>query len=175
MSDPLAYFLTWTTYGSWLPGDQRGWVLPGRDIQLPDPPRERAARARMTESPCVLNEEQRRIVETTVTNHCRIRGWELYAVTCRTNHVHVVVAASRSPDDMIDQFKAWGTRRLKEYELANRHVQADSVRRKWWAEGGSKRYLNDETSLDAAVRYVIECQDGSRFNSISELKDSQRV
>ena len=26
-SDPLAFFLTWTAYGSWLPGDGRGWAL----------------------------------------------------------------------------------------------------------------------------------------------------
>ena len=25
MDDPLAFFLTWTTYGTWLPGDERGW------------------------------------------------------------------------------------------------------------------------------------------------------
>ena len=31
MDDPLALFLTWTTYGLWLPGDERGWVeKPGR-------------------------------------------------------------------------------------------------------------------------------------------------
>jgi hypothetical protein len=24
-ADPIAYFLTWTTYGTWLPGDERGW------------------------------------------------------------------------------------------------------------------------------------------------------
>ena len=24
--DPLAFFITWTTYGTWLPGDDRGWV-----------------------------------------------------------------------------------------------------------------------------------------------------
>ena len=27
MSWPLAYHITWTTYGSWLPGDPRGWKL----------------------------------------------------------------------------------------------------------------------------------------------------
>ena len=26
MEETLAYFLTWTTYGSWLPGDERNWV-----------------------------------------------------------------------------------------------------------------------------------------------------
>ena len=24
-NEPLAFFLTWTTYGTWLPGDERGW------------------------------------------------------------------------------------------------------------------------------------------------------
>ena len=32
----LAYFITWTTYGTWLPGDQRCWVLHGKGLQLPD-------------------------------------------------------------------------------------------------------------------------------------------
>jgi len=27
MDDPIAFFLTmWVTYGTWLPGDARGWV-----------------------------------------------------------------------------------------------------------------------------------------------------
>src|SRR3990172_10721 len=26
MSEPIAYFLTWTSYGTWLSGDPRGWV-----------------------------------------------------------------------------------------------------------------------------------------------------
>jgi hypothetical protein len=31
MNEPLAYYLTWTTYGTWLPGDERGWVAkPGQ-------------------------------------------------------------------------------------------------------------------------------------------------
>jgi hypothetical protein len=35
--EPLAYFLTWTTYGSWLPGDQRGWVAKPGQFRAPDP------------------------------------------------------------------------------------------------------------------------------------------
>ena len=30
MPEPLAYYLTWTTYGTWLPGDERGWVWRGK-------------------------------------------------------------------------------------------------------------------------------------------------
>jgi len=36
MSDPLAYFITLTTYGTWLPGDDLGWVNEGQGFQLPD-------------------------------------------------------------------------------------------------------------------------------------------
>ena len=42
MGDPLQLFLTWTTYGSWLPGDGRGWVeKPGR-FRQPDAKREQS-------------------------------------------------------------------------------------------------------------------------------------
>src|SRR5262245_48578581 len=114
MPEPLAYFLTWATYGTWLPGDERGWVKYGYGWQLPDPIRKLEAEARMTEEACILDPEQRRLVENTIANHCRIRGWQLHAVNCRTNHLHVVVSAARDADTVREQFKAWCTRKLKE-------------------------------------------------------------
>src|SRR5579884_2299354 len=139
MPDPLAYFLTWTTYGSWLPGDERGWVKKGQGVQPPEPVRKETAGALLTESPCTLTPEQRRLVEKTMAEHCRIRGWQLHVVNCRTNHVHVVVTADRDPETVRDQFKAWCTRRLKEQQRA----RGVAVRTKWWTERGSERCLND--------------------------------
>jgi hypothetical protein len=63
MADPLAYFLTWPTYGTWLPGDERGWTQYRRGWQLPDAARELEAEARMTEDACRLDVEQRVVVE----------------------------------------------------------------------------------------------------------------
>jgi hypothetical protein len=101
----LAYHITWTTYGTWLPGDNRGWVKWGElGIKPPEPERERAARERMAESAVPLNDEQRALVEQTVRDHCRIRGWRLNAVHARTNHVHVVVTADRDADETMNQF-----------------------------------------------------------------------
>src|SRR5688500_14303497 len=98
--DVLAYHLTWTTYGTWLPGDQRGWVERGVPvIRDADPDREQAARERMAEAPVILTEAQRQIVEQTIRDHCRIRGWTLHALNVRTNHVHVVVTAERDGED----------------------------------------------------------------------------
>jgi hypothetical protein len=71
----LAYHITWTTYGTWLPGDARGWVRWGEwGVKPPDPERERAAGKRMVESAVELTEEQRALVEQTVRDYCRIRG-----------------------------------------------------------------------------------------------------
>ena len=43
LPEPLAYFLTWPIYGTWLPGDERGWVEYRHGWQLPDPARKRQA------------------------------------------------------------------------------------------------------------------------------------
>jgi REP element-mobilizing transposase RayT len=159
--EPLAYFLTWATYGTWLPGDPRGWVAKPGEIRLPDANLERVHRSRMTEPSMVLDARQREIVEGTIADHCRIRGWHLHAVACRTNHVHVVVtAAGRDPEDVMDQLKAWCTRRLKEKELGQT-PNPQVVRANWWTQRGSKRWLNDHESLASAMEYVLECQDRS--------------
>jgi len=155
MPDALAYFLTWTTYGTWLPGDERGWVKRGKGPQLAEFQTKRGAESRMTEKPCFLSEEQRKIVEQTSQRHCEIRGWDLLAVNCRSNHVHAVVAANASPETVRDQLKAWCTRKLKEQQLSARV----ELRENWWTERGSQRYIGDNESLQATISYVDVAQD----------------
>ena len=161
LPDPIAYFLTWATYGTWLPGDERGWIEFRRGWHLPDPARKLEAEASMTEDACLLNADQRQVVEATIAEHCRIRNWVLHAVNCRSNHLHVVVTApGYHPDVVREQFKAWCTRRLKEHAHTNPTRQRGSqVRDQWWAERGSKRYINDPDSLEAAIFYVRDGQD----------------
>jgi hypothetical protein len=157
-AEPLAYFLTWTTYGSWLPGDQRGWVAKPGEFRPPDADAERAARQLMTEPALSLDVEQRRIVEDTIADHCRIRGWHLHAVSARTRHVHVVVTApGRTPDEVMNQLKAWCTRKLKDDERSQRPAGGRG-RQNWWTQRGSKRWLNDPQSVEAATRYAAEGQ-----------------
>jgi len=155
-SDPLAYFLTWTTYGTWLPGDDRGWTAERKGNQSPDRKVRRFAMARMQEDALILDSDQRALVETTIREHCRIRVWNLFALNCRTNHVHVVVHAIIEPDDVAKQFKSWCTRRLREHESRNSATRL--MRKRWWSEGASTRYINDEAGLETAIRYVLDAQ-----------------
>jgi REP element-mobilizing transposase RayT len=164
MPEPLAFFFTWTTYGTWLPGDERGWVRFHKGHQMPDPPRKLEAMARMTEDACRLDDEERQLVERTVAEHCAVRGWTLHAVNCRSNHVHVVVAANRTPSEMRRQLKAWTARKLK--ELAGRRAENAKPRENWWTERGSKRQIFDEEGLESAIAYVRDGQDARRWGNV---------
>ena len=160
LAEPLGLFLTWTTYGSWLPGDGRGWSRRGRRGLPADWRRERAARELMAESACALDPEQRRLVKETIEDHCRFRTWSLHAASVRSNHVHVVVtAAGVAPADVRAQLKAWTTRRLRE---------ASPDRRRWWTEGGDIEFLDTEADVLAAAEYVLLAQDRKERDAFSE-------
>lgn len=147
----IAYFSTWTTYGTWLPGDPRGWYQRGGGFRDPNSTRQLDAILVMSEAVVVLDPDQRRIVEKTVADHCAIRKCLLHAVNCRSNHVHVVVTApGRSIEVPREQFKYWCTRRLKE--------RAGVVRENWWTERGWDEYIDDDTALAEVIAYVIEGQ-----------------
>jgi len=151
-SDPIAFFLTWPTYGTWLPGDERGWVEYRHGWRLPDPGRLLEASCVLSEDACRLSPREREIVEQQVAETCRHRTWHLHAVSCRSNHMHVVVSAGNTAPRKIRQdLKAWCTRRLRE--------QVGPQRAHWWAERGSQRYIYDEDQLTTVVQYVREAQD----------------
>jgi REP element-mobilizing transposase RayT len=148
---PVGYFLTWTAYSTWLPGDERGWVDGAtHEVQFePAPQRERQARQLMVESPVALTQEQRSVVDHAIRDHCRIRRWELHTVNVRVKHVHVVVSLPEGPKKALREFKAWATRRLKE---------RNPGRVNWWTEGGSKRWLWTDEDLEQALIYVRDFQ-----------------
>lgn len=157
MVRPLAYLLTWTCYGTWLHGDERGSV--DRDHNAPltpflpaDSRLQRASGSRLRHEPLILRVAARRVVHETITVHCQHRGWELIALNVRSNHVHVVVnCGDCSPENALSQFKAWCTRRLREARLVSAETRP-------WTNHGSTRYLWDESAVAGAAEYVEERQ-----------------
>jgi hypothetical protein len=88
MQEPVAYFLTFTTYGTWLHGREPGSVDRahnqfGTPVSPPDPQREAARRRRMRQPEYTLNQPQRQVVLRTILEVARHRGWTLYAVHVR--------------------------------------------------------------------------------------------
>jgi hypothetical protein len=148
---PLAYLLTWTAYGTWLPGDERGWVsrlnrAPGSEYNPPSARlRESAARS-VVGGPVELSHRQRELVQQSIAETCGYRGWTVREVNCRSNHVHVVLSCGdAAPADAMEQLKKYATRGLR--------AEGFFVNRKVWTRGGSTRHVNTTESL----RRAIEC------------------
>ena len=164
--DPIAFFITWTCYGTWMPGDDRSWTKWHRGDQVPQPLLADWCRDQMSESAIVLDAEQRVIVEAAVREHCEKRHWTLHVVNCRTNHCHVVVSAPTYDGEQVrDQLKSCGKRRLKGRERRLGVIE-ECLREHWWTRKGSVRCLFNDDSLAAATAYALEAQDagGSKAN-----------
>ena len=159
MSHPLAYHLIWTTYGTWLPGDVRGWIKSGLfGIQEPNPELEQHARDMMAESEVRLTPEQRAAVEQTIRKHCQIRNWILHAVNVRSNHVHLVVTCPCDGAKARDELKLWGSRCLSDLAGLTRPVSAKAGRRHWWTEKGECKAIDTPEYFENAVHYVADLQ-----------------
>ena len=153
---PLAYFITFTTHGTWLHGDARGSVdRKHADFDAerlrPDPGRASVMGKQLRQAPVVLNESARTTVDGAIRDACNHRGWRMEAVNVRTNHVHVVVGASEPPERVMTTFKAWATRRCREARLHDIHSGL-------WTRHGSTRYLWNDSDVAAAIDYVLNRQ-----------------
>lgn len=154
VADPLAYYITWSCYGTRLHGDPRGTVdrnhnTPNTPFLAEDRTRNVHASERMSGPPYVLSNPARIVVEEVIRKHCQIREWSLLTVNVRTTHVHVVVNCHMraTPETAMEQFKAWATRRLREAG----HATSEQKLR---TEHGSTRWIDTSSSLAKAIDYV---------------------
>jgi REP element-mobilizing transposase RayT len=160
---PLAYFISFRCYGTWLHGDERGSVdrshnIYGTPMLRPDEKRRQEMRSTMKRDPVELTAILRSAVEEGVRETCDKRGWALRAINVRTNHVHCVVTAEGKPELVMNAFKANATRMMVKSGAWQPGIKP-------WSRHGSTRYLWTETSVDRAIDYVINGQgQGLPFN-----------
>lgn len=152
MGEVITLFITWTSYGTWLPGDNRGWRKWKAGEQQPQPLLEKWCQDRLKEKPVLLNESQRKEVEDICRRHAEIRCWELHAISVRSNHVHIAITVNAEPKKVRDQFKANATRVL-------RQQPAPIGNEKVWTRGGDIQFIDDEDSLQQVILYITEAQD----------------
>jgi REP element-mobilizing transposase RayT len=151
--EPLAYFITWTVYGTHLQGAATGWRKYKRGMLPSQPLLESWHKSRLKYPVLQLNPTNRLLVERAIDEHCRVRQWRLWRVSARSNHVHVVVTATGVSGAVVrDQLKANSTRLLRERDSA-------FCDRPTWSRGGDWQCLNSEDDLQTAVAYVRDAQD----------------
>jgi len=153
---PVAYFITWTTYGNRLHGDRRGSVDRRHNVFCepflpPSPELEAFHKRRLLQHPYRLGRRQRRIVLQSLIETSAFSDWILLAAHVRLFHVHSVVQAACHPRKVLNKFKLMASRRLDESGL-------EAAGRKRWTRRGSTRYLWVPEAVSRAIEYTLEEQ-----------------
>jgi REP element-mobilizing transposase RayT len=114
-----------------------------------DPGLAACVRGQMKSEPYLLAQASRTVVLDAIREVCTHRGWTLFAAHVRTNHVHAVVEADVRPEEILNDWKAYASRRLNFVEAAKRPR---------WARHGSTRWLWKDQDVRDAIKYVAEGQ-----------------
>jgi len=156
-----AILLTWTMYGTWLPGDERGFVsrvplangghtvhnLPGEPYDAEEPQVRDQAREDMEGEPVHLSPDQARVLLGSIAASAERHAVELLAVAIMASHVHVLCQAGRPGEELLKLFKGAAARLLNQ-----QFTLSDSPR--WFTRRGSARFIKAGADLTAAIEYV---------------------
>jgi hypothetical protein len=161
------WLITWTCYGTWLPGARQGFVshvrdelgnlvvhnIPGTPYDADMPALEAHARSTMKGTPVSLDQAAAAAMIAQYQETCRIKGWELEGASVMYNHTHVVVGVSGDPGpaSVRETLKGWATRAVKKL----RPLPPNGT---FWTAKGSNRKLPDERAVRDGVIYVVRKQ-----------------
>jgi REP element-mobilizing transposase RayT len=160
---PFALHITWTCYGTWLPGDKRGYVsntlsqtaafhpkenIPGTPYTADDPYTRARAQALQKDVTVWLNQKQAYVAAVALVKAAAERGWRILRGALMANHVHLVIQDC-PPDGP-------AVRRILKGCSQAALTQHAGQSHRWWTAGGSDRYKNDDAAIAAAVQYVAD-------------------
>lgn len=182
LDENKAIFVTWTCYGTWLPGDLRGFVsnklrgdgsfdrkrnAPGTEPHADDPYTHSVASGLQQWAPVVLTPALALRAAHALCELARKRNWMVLRAAIMANHVHVVVA--NCPDD------GPAVRRVLKGVTSADLSKAERKPFRWWTAGGSNRYLNGTEAIEAGIKYVAEQEyklaeviDGVAYSCVDE-------
>jgi len=161
IDDAHAYFLTWTTYGTWLPGDPRGHVSNvvgadgryhrksnqfGAEHSAGDEATLNRARAQQKWETVWLNAGHAKFCAAAMISAANERNWRILRSAVMCNHVHVVVAGSTESGP--------ATERVLKGVSQARLSDAMGKNQRWWTRRGSDRSLSGSQAVLAAMKYV---------------------
>jgi REP element-mobilizing transposase RayT len=144
MANTLGYMLTWTTYGTWLQGDKRGYVKKGETLPG-DKKLLEANKNNQSEETVRLTPQQKKIVHEAILNQADAIGQKVLALAVYSNHVHLVAEYIPKPVcDIVAYYKKAARLALKEVGISG----------KLWTTGYDKRYCFDKKTLEQKIKYV---------------------
>lgn len=136
--------MTFTTYGTWLQGDERGYVKDGEKLDgntaLLD-----ANRRAMKRQSVRLYGSAKEIVRQAILNEAQEMNQRVYAILVWSNHVHVVAEnIDVLIGKVVGRYKAAATKALR----------GKGFEDKVWTKGYNTRFCYDEEALRRRIAYV---------------------
>ncbi len=153
----IAYFITFTTYGTWLHGTEKGAGSVDRthnqfetSFLTPGTTRLGQTQEAMAEPPYAMDAPRRMLVCDAIVEFAYEKGWRLWGVHVRSNHVHLIVSADREPGRLMSDVKARLSRELN-------RAGFDPSRTRWTRHGSTK-HLFDLDAIETTIRYTLDEQ-----------------
>ena len=144
MGKMVGYMITWTTYGTWLQGDERGYVKEG-EVFCGNAGLERANVVKMKGKAVILDKKSCAIVREAILKAAERAGQVIYSLAVCSRHVHLAAGG-------IDETVGKTAGRYR--RAATRALRANGFVGKVWTKGFDKRYCFDEVSLKKRIEYV---------------------
>jgi REP element-mobilizing transposase RayT len=144
MAKLLGYMITWTTYGSWLPGDKRGYVK-GAVILDGDENLFQICRKQQKGPSVKLQYKEKQIVQAAVLNEAERIGHTIKALAVCSNHVHLTATpCNRSIEQIVSMYKSAATRALRNVGRTG----------KLWTKGFYKTFCYTAEEMSVKTAYV---------------------
>jgi REP element-mobilizing transposase RayT len=154
MVKTLGYMITFTTYGTWLQGDERGFV---KDSITYDANQSLADsnKQNLSKSPVRLSKNHRAIVAKAIYEKADKLNQKILALAVCSNHVHIVVDYVPIPmGKIVGYYKNSAQVALRKAGLTGRV----------WTKGFDKRYCFDEQALKSRIDYVNSNRNNTIFS-----------
>lgn len=136
--------ITFTTYGTWLQGDKRGYVKEGKKLE-PNRSLEKANKKLLSKEPVVLTKKQRKMIEDATYAKAEELGQKIYALSVCPNHTHIVIDYTTKDLGLIARY----------YKMAGQAaLRSNGFKGRLWAKGFDKRFCFDYKSLKRRIDYV---------------------
>jgi len=144
MARMIGFMATWTTYGSWLQGDAKGYVKDGAILDS-NPNLEKSNKTSLKQKSVRLPKSIRPVVKKAILKEAKEIGHVVHALVVYSNHVHIVLSAIGKPTGYsVGRLKLAATAALGKHGFDG----------KVWTKGFNKGYCYTEKELQCKVDYV---------------------
>ncbi|MBQ9812366.1 MAG: transposase [Thermoguttaceae bacterium] len=165
------WFVTFSTFGSWLPGDERGSHRWNGDAIKPNRALQSFVQIGMRREPVrLINASERQCAFQAIVESCKKRGWSLGALNVRTEHVHMLVYTEleEESETIAQAVKSKATQRLRRY--FERFKADEPV----WSRGYDSLKVENLDMWRETVKYTLLKQESNDYLSSEQWLNYSR-